>query len=189
MAQTANYVSASKPPVAGALYMGATTLTLPTDATTALAAGFTSLGYISEDGTTNDNSPDTEIIKAWGGDPVLTIYNGKEDTFTFRLIEALNVDVLKAVYGDSNVTGTLATGITVTANNNPAEEKAFVIDMVMRNDALKRIVIPAATVTEVGEIEYSDSAEVGYEITLSAQADASGNTHYEYIQAASTSNG
>lgn len=188
MAQTATNVSAAKPPVAGAVSIGATSLTLPTDATTALATGFTSLGYISEDGLTNSNSPDAEIINAWGGDPVLTLYNSKEDTFTFTLLEVLNIDVLKAVYGGSNVSGTLAAGITVTANNTPAEPQAFVVDMVMRNNAIKRIVIPSATVTEIGEVEYSDSAAVGYEITLSAQADSSGNTHYEYIKAATSSN-
>lgn len=188
MAQTATNVSAAKPPVAGAVSIGATSLTMPTDATTALAAGFTSLGYISEDGLTNSNSPDSEIIKAWGGDPVLNLYNGREDTFTFTLLEVLNTDVLKAVYGSANVTGALATGITVTANNKPAEAQAFVVDMVMRNNAVKRIVIPSATVTEIGEVEYSDSAAVGYEITITATADSAGNTHYEYIQAASSSN-
>ena len=188
MAQTATTVSAAKPPVAGAVSIGATTLTMPTDATTALAAGFKALGYISEDGLTNSNSPDSEIINAWGGDPVLTLYNGKEDTFSFTLLEVLNLDVLKAVYGSTNVTGALATGITVKANNTPAETNAYVVDMVMRNNAVKRIVIPCATITEIGEVEYSDSAAVGYEITITAQADSAGNTHYEYIKAA-TSNG
>lgn len=185
MAQTATNVSAAKPPVAGSVSIGATSLTMPTDATTALASGFTPLGYIAEEGITNDNSPEVDIIKAFGGDPVLTLYNGKEDRFKFTLLEVLNIEVLKAVYGDSNVTGALATGITVKANNKEASAKAFVFDMIMRNNAVKRIVLPNAAVIEIGEIEYSDSAAIGYEITVSAQADSSGNTHYEYIKAAS----
>ena len=64
MASTAN-VTAGKPAVAGAIYYAPLGTTLPTDATTALAAGYTSLGYISDAGVTLSQSPSTENIKAW----------------------------------------------------------------------------------------------------------------------------
>lgn len=185
MAQTATNVSAAKPATGGAIYIADTTATMPTTANGTLGTGWTALGYISEDGLTNSNTPNVNIINAWGGDPVLPVYEAKEDTFQFQLMEVLNVDVLKAVYGDAKVSGTLAAGITVQANNNEVSNKAFVFDMIMRNGALKRIVIPNASITDLGDITYSDSDAVGYEVTLSAQADASGNTHYEYIKAAS----
>ena len=56
--------------------------------------------------------------------------------------------------------------------------------MILKDNATKRIVIPRAKVTEIGEVVYSDSDAVGYEVTLTCVADASGNTHYEYIKAA-----
>ena len=178
----ANNVTAGKPRVAGSIYRGATSLTMPTSADASLASGFKSLGYISEDGVKNNNSPETEDIKAWGGDIVLNTLTGKEDKFTFKLIEAMSTDVLSAVYGSANVSGTLDSGIHVKANSTTNEAAAFVIDMVLKNNVLKRIVIPNATVSEVSEIVYADSKAVGYEITITAVPDASGDTHHEYIK-------
>ena len=182
MANTATNVTAGKPKVGGAIYRAPIGTTLPTDATTALDNAFVGLGYVSEDGLTNDNSPESENIKAWGGDTVLKPQTSKEDTFGFTLIEALNIEVLKTIYGDNNVTGTLATGITVKANNKELDEYVWAIDMVLRGGALKRIVIPDGKVSEVGTITYADGDAVGYETTLGTSPDAEGNTHYEYIQ-------
>lgn len=184
MANTVTNVSAGKPKATGAIYRAplSDTLTIPTDATTALPAEFKALGYVSEDGVTNTNSPDSETIKAWGGDTVLTVQTEKNDEFQFTLIEVLNSDVLAAVYGSNNVTGSLAAGLTVKANSDEPEEAAWVVDMVMREGVLKRIVIPDAKVSEIGDIEYTAEDAVGYELTLQAMPDAAGQTHYEYLQ-------
>lgn len=182
----ASNVTTGKPKKGGAIFRAPLGTTLPTDASTALDAAFVCLGYCGEDGMTNANSPESDSIKAWGGDTVHTYQTAKEDTFQFVLIEAMNPDVLKAVYGDGNVTGTLSDGITVKANSDEQQAASWVIEQVLRDGAHKRIVIPAAAVTEVGDITYSDEDVVGYDTTITATPDTDGNTHYEYIKGKAT---
>ena len=110
-----NNVSAGKPKIGGAVFVAPIGTELPKDVTTRL-------GYCSDDGITNTNSPETEEQKAWGGDTVLNMQASKADTFKLKLLEVLNVDVLKTVYGENNVTGTIEDGITIKANNSETEQ-------------------------------------------------------------------
>lgn len=186
MANNVENVSAGKPKIGGAVYRAPAGTTLPTDATSDLPSAFEALGYVSEDGVSNANSRDIDNIKAWGGDTVLVVQTSKNDEFKFKLVEALNAAVLKAVHGSTNVSGNLTDGMTVLANAIEVEEAVWVIDMLLKRSICKRIVIPCGKVTEVEDVVYSDSEPIGYGVTLSCLPDLSGNSHYEYIQSTPT---
>lgn len=181
MSHKTQYVTASKPKKGGSAFRAPIGTKLPVSATEALDPAFKSLGYFSDNGLTNANSPTTEKLKAWGGDTVLNFQTEKPDTFKFNMIEALNVNVLKSVYGDDNVTGDLTTGIHIRANSDEQKEYAWVFDMILKGSVAKRIVVPCASVTDVGEIVYADNKAVGYDTTISAVPDEGGDTHHEYI--------
>lgn len=184
MANTALNVSAGKPAVAGGIYRAPLGTTLPTDASTALGEAFVSMGYIAEGGVTHSLSIESGEYRAWGGDLVLAYQTSKTNTFAFGLIEVLNKTTYETVYGAENVTGTLAEGIAVQANGDEMSEFVYVIELAMRDGALKRIVIPDGKVTAIGDIVYQDSDAVSYPITITAQVDNAGNSHYEYLKKA-----
>ncbi|MBE6016723.1 MAG: phage tail protein [Lachnospiraceae bacterium] len=177
-----SYVSAGKPKVGGAVFRAPLGTTVPTDATTALNEAFVCMGYISEDGVKNDISRTVEVIRAWGGDPVLETQTEKIDDFKMTFIEAMNPEVLKAVHGDTNVSGTLSTGLTVHENSKELETAAWIIEMILNGGVLKRTVIPQGKITEIEEVTYDDSNAIGYGCTISAKSDSNGNTHHEYFK-------
>lgn len=184
MANTATNVTTGKPVKTGAIFYAPLGTTLPTDADAELNAAFVGLGYVSEDGLTNDNAPESSQIKAWGGDTVLNVQTDRPDSFSLTLIEVMNKDVLKAVYGNTNVTVDANGNIAVKATSDDLGGGCWVFDMLLRGNRKKRIVVPNGTISDLGTISYTDDEAVGYEITITDVPDSTGVYHYEYIKAA-----
>lgn len=193
MANTVDYVSTGKPAGVGAVWRAPKGTTLPATVDATLDAAFKCLGYCSEDGYTQSTSISTENLKAWGGDIVDTPQTEKIETHKFKAIESLNVDVLKAAYGDDNVTGTAATGITVRHNANDQKACVYVVDMILRDGGKQRTVIPNAKLTNLGDVVYKDNEATGYEMTFTALAGgfAAGDNDVskDYKKQASTGSG
>lgn len=188
MGNTATNVSTGKPQIAGAVFVAPKGTTLPTDATTALdVTKFVCLGYVSEDGLTNNNEMDVSAIKAWGGAIVYRSLTELDDNFALTLIESENTNVLKAVYGDSNVTTDGNGTIKVEVKAEDPQERVWVFDLALRGNRAKRIVIPDGAITGREAITYNDSDAIGYGITVSAYPDSNGKTHIEYLEGASVS--
>lgn len=189
MSTNARNVSVGKPMIGGAVFYAPSGTALPTNATEELASAFVDMGYISEDGVKNNGEREVEEIKAWGGDTVLTPQKSKTDTFTLAFIESLNPDVLKRVFGEDNVSGTLEEGMTIKVNSKELEYGVWVIDMILTEGALKRVVIPNGKITETGEISYTDGDAIAYESTITAYPGDDGDTHKEYIVRAASEGG
>ncbi len=182
MGNNATNVTTGKPKTSGAVFRAPKGTTVPTDATTALAAAFVCLGHVSEEGLSNSNEMDVSAIKAWGGMIVYRSLNEFNDDFSLALIESENADVLKSVYGQNNVTVDASGNISVDVKSEDPEEGVWVFDLALRGGKTKRIVIPNGAVTSREEITYNDSDAVAYGITVSAYPDSSGSTHKEYIE-------
>lgn len=177
MGNIVSNVSFGKPIPGGSVYNAPLGTTLPTGRDSTLAEAFKCVGYLSEDGITNKNGPSTKTIKAWGGDTVLVLETDKPDEWKLKLIEVLNPDVLKIVYGTDNVSGTLETGITVRANNTPHTASSWVIDILLNENKIHRVVIPNATIKEISDIVYKDDDLIAYDITLAAMP---GGASFDY---------
>ena len=177
----ASNVSAGKPKITGAIYVAPKGTPLPTDATSDLNEAFKGLGYVSDAGVVNGTPMESTKIKAWGGATVLVIQTSKEDTYKFTLIEVKNENVLKFVYGEDNVSGSLETGLAVAVNNKETPEVSIVIDMIMSDNVASRKVIPTCKISAVDDITYADNSVIGYGTTVDCLPDDDGNTHYEYM--------
>lgn len=185
MSNLASNVSVGKPATGGAIFRAPKGTTLPTDPTAPLSEDFKCLGYISSDGLTNSQSRETSEAVAWGGDVVLNPQTKKTDTFKFTLIEGLNLEVLKVVYGDSNVEGTsLETGVTVRANSKELDHAVFVVDRIYNDGTKNRTVIPDAQPIAIDDVNYKDNDPIGFPVTLAASPyeGYGGDTHREVFK-------
>ena len=176
----AKLVATGKPKVGGAVYRAPLGTPLPTNANDALDAAFQDMGYVSDAGVTSSNTRESESIKAWGGATVATPQTNYEDKWKAVFIEAKNMTVLKTVFGDANVSGSIEAGIVITANAKELEYASYVFDMIL-NGARKRVVLPNASISDIGDVVYVDNDVIGYDVTLAALPDEQENTHYEYI--------
>lgn len=184
MANLVQNVVAGKPLATGGILSGPLGTPLPTDASTAPNAAITGVGYISDDGVSESMNRETDKIKAWGGDVVKIVQSEHSVTYQYTMIEAARAEVNREVYGEPNVTATVATtthgnqlAIKVTAEQLPHRVRVIEIK---DGDARVRIVLPDSQITEVGDVTYQDAAIIAYPVTVEAFPDASGVKAYKY---------
>src|SRR5262245_50302702 len=152
-----------------------------------LDAAFLDLGHIGEDGYTENLERNIEKKRNFGGKVVKVLQTEFTATYEFVLLETLSANVLKAVYGDNNVTVTAATTtsgaiIEVKKNSRKLPHLMWVIDTTDTElEANYRNFIPDAQITNLGEVKIVHTDTIEYTVTLEAFDDATGNNIYTWI--------
>ncbi|HEY1395019.1 hypothetical protein [Roseateles sp.] len=151
----------------------------PTTSISALNAAFVGLGYVSEDGVTETPNDTIENIVAWQRATVVRALTTESFfTFTLTLIETKG-EVVELYYKGSTIAVVSAGQWKVEVGAAQSDPRAFVLDVV---DGSKhyRTHIGNGEVTERGEIVYASGEPIGYEITITAYADANGVLFTKY---------
>lgn len=184
MANDATRVLVGKPLVTGGILRAPLGTALPTDATTALNAGFEAVGYVTDDGVTKSESRDITKINAWGGDTIGIVQTSFGVDLKFKMAEYLGVAAQTAIYGAANVIATPGVDdapdtlkVTVTSEEPP--QGSWIIAM-KQGLATVRIVIPRARIGETGDVEFKDDDVASLDTTISCFPDELGAYYYLY---------
>lgn len=125
-----------------------------------------SLGYITEDGVEWSTDTDTSDITEWGGKIVSRGLSSYAESAAVTFMESREA-VLKAVFGDANVTVDGAT-TTVRHNENFTDPHVFVFDSVVSTTKVKRTIVPLGRIFERDSRTENNSDVAGYAPTISA---------------------
>ena len=169
----------------GALSRGAVISSAPADYTAAVTAiaGFTSSGYISEDGASLSTSVSTTDLREWNRTTVRRILEEFEGTISATLIQ-LDEEGAKQCFGSANVT-------KVAANTTHGEQLKIGLGAhldsnqawalrIKDGNAKMIVLIPNGQVTSGVDITFAANAAINLPITISANDDGTGNSIYIY---------
>lgn len=153
--------------VTGAVYVAPTGTAAPSYSDDALNVAFQDLGYVSADGISESMDKSTTQIRSWqDGSLVREIISEGTYSVSLTFIET-NEDVVELYYG-----ATLASGSLNIDPRSSGGRKSFVIDVIDGTN-IERTYIAAGEITSVGERTLASGEAIGYEVTITAYADAS----------------
>lgn len=164
----------------GAIWVAPKGTSLPTDASTALSASWSLLGFTSDAGVNISESTSSDKISAWEGRTV--VYNVQTEyteNISFTPIQC-NADVAKLIWGDDWVEVDGETGaIHVKHHGGELEPVEIVIETSPCIGIVKRFA-GEAQLTERGEQTMNGTQVDGRQLTFSMMADTNGVTLNEY---------
>lgn len=184
---TTNTIGAGTPniDVTGGVLAGPIGSPLPTTAAMSINAAIKPLGYVSEDGLEVQGERSVNAVKDWNADVIAQLQTEHSSRFSLTLYGYWDEDVCNEVYGPDNVTVTPATSssgklITIRENGAVLPYRVWIFDM-KNGDRKARFVLPNAKVTEIAERPLVAGELAGYQVTVEAFKDASGEKVYRYL--------
>lgn len=151
----------------GAVYVAPVGTAAPTDSEGALNGSFVDLGYVSADGITETMDKSTTQIRSWqDGSLVREVVSEGTYSVEMTFIET-NEAVLELYYGVAQTGGKFSIDPRKTGGR-----QSFVID-VIDGSSVERTYIPSGEITSVGERTLASGEAIGYQVTITAYADAS----------------
>lgn len=170
----------------GGGWVGALGTAQPASPLTYPPAPWLALGAISDDGLTYGFDEDSQDFTPWGqSSPFRTVVTKSVRTFKITLWETnrpaarsvmTRIPVASLTPDVSNVTS------YAESSTQTPDRRSWIFD-VYDGDTLERFYVPSGEVTDRGDVTYKQDEMAGYEITVSAYPDASGNTVYHKIKA------
>lgn len=160
--------------ITGEVYKAPKGTTAPTDATGALDAAFVGLGYVSEDGVTENWDDSVDNIVAWqNATTVRSAVTESTGTLAFTLIQT-NADILEAYHRGSTMTEPSPGEYQLDVKPIQSDPSAWVLDVIDGN-VHERIFIGNGEITERGEVMYANGEPIGYPVTITFYPDTNGN--------------
>jgi hypothetical protein len=149
---------------------------LPTSATDTLSVAFVGHGWADEDGITNSIKRNVTRHKAFGGDVVRVTLDDYQETLKISFLETTDPDVLRTVFGNSNVVTDLLSGhrkTTVRHKDQLPPRSSFVVRTI-DGTTTRMLVIPEGQVTEVDDVKLDHKELTMYTVTIDCYKPATG---------------
>jgi hypothetical protein len=159
--------------------------TVPTDATTALNAGFKSLGYVAESGLQEQAQIQSNDIEAYGSfSPIRTLITSEVRDFTVVGRETNLVSL--AISSRQKLSAVTAAGTgAVNITQGPARDVLYAA-VFHATDGVNiiRKVVPNVRLVNENPEAIAKAANIEWGFTLRAYPDSAGNTVYSYYMLA-----
>lgn len=169
----------------GALARGTAIATAPADYSAAVTAisGFTTSGYISEEGASLSTSVNVTDIREWNRAAVRRILEQFDGTISCTLIQ-LDEEGAKQCFGSSNVTKVAASSshgeqLKIALGAHLDSPQAWAL-RIKDGNAKMIVLIPNGQVTSGVDITFAANTAISLPITISANDDGTGNSIYIY---------
>lgn len=159
--------------ITGALYKAPPGTAVPADSGATLDAAFVNLGYLSEDGITENWEDSVDDVVAWqSATTVRSSTTESKLSLELTMIET-NKDVLETFHRGSTMATVSAGEYRLDVVPATADPSIWVFDVIDGSRRI-RLLFNNGEITARGAVPYANGSAVMYPVTLQAYPDANG---------------